>query len=99
MKAIVKVLVPVALAFGAFGAQAAGTIETDYPMNLQSSASAAPGAPSQGESFLVQSNHEGITENGTARVAPAIKADVPAKRGSVGGSVMEKGATDLGYFA
>jgi hypothetical protein len=99
MKAIVNILVPVTLAFGAFAVQAAGTVETDYPMNVQSSASAPVGAAAKSESFLVQSNNEGITENPAISVGPAMQADAPAGGGSFGGSAFEKGASDLGYFA
>ena len=98
MKAIVKVLVPVTLAFGALAAQA-GTIETDYPTNVLSTASAAGSAPAQAEPFLVQSNNQGITENRAVRVGPAMQAEMPAERGPARGPALEKGASDLGYFA
>ena len=66
MRSIAKLILPAALAIGAFGAQAQ-TIETDYPNGdtssfSQTSVATAPVA-SRGEFSLVQSNSEGIREN------------------------------------
>lgn len=64
MKSIAKLILPAALAIGAFGAQAQ-TIETDYPNGYMSSSSQAPvaTAPAASRPWLVQSNSEGIREN------------------------------------
>ena len=100
MKAIVKILVPVSFAFAALGAQAAGTIETDYPMNLPSTASHAA-AYSSGGPRLVQSNHEGVKETAEAALRTSGQASTQAGKGSATGarSSYEKGIADLGYFA
>lgn len=66
MKSIAKLILPAALAIGAFGVQAQ-TIETDYPSGFMTSTSPAPvaaaPAASQAEPWLVQSNFEGVREN------------------------------------
>lgn len=77
MKSIAKLILPAALAIGAFGAQAQ-TIETDYPNGYMSSSSqtsvATSTAASRGEFSLVQSNSEGIREN------PVYAASAPRGR-------------------
>lgn len=68
MKTIAKMILPAALAIGAFGVQAQ-TVETDYPRTFMSESeeSARAGvnapAPVQAEPFLIQSNSEGVREN------------------------------------
>jgi hypothetical protein len=101
MKVMVKVLVPVSFAFAALGAQAAGTVETDYPMNLQATASSVS-ASSGGEPHLVQSNNEGVRETTAAASGLSQAANAPTTRSGMMSGVRsnhEKGAADLGYFA
>lgn len=61
MKSIVKVLVPVTLAFGAIGAANAQTIETDYPGPVVQTAVSS--AASQAEPFLIQSSEGAVKVN------------------------------------
>lgn len=65
MKSIAKLILPAALAIGAFGAQAQ-TVETDYPNGHTSSFSrtsvATAPAASRGEFTLFQSNFEGVRD-------------------------------------
>jgi len=83
MKSIAKLILPAALAIGAFGAQAQ-TIETDYPNGYTSSFSQAPvaaaPAASRSEFSLVQFNSEGVRENPVyAESAPRTGAEVRAE--------------------
>lgn len=63
MKAIAKILVPVAFAFGAIGAASAQTllIETDYPG--QAPYAAATSTPSQNELAVIQFNEGAPVDN------------------------------------
>lgn len=106
MKAMVKVLVPLSMVFAAFGAQAAGTIETDYPTNVQAPASVVTSVSTGAQApHLVQSNNEGVKESGLSSSASARRAEAPGESGPSSGpasganSAFEKGRIDFGYFA
>ncbi|RPH66584.1 MAG: hypothetical protein EHM83_03650 [Burkholderiales bacterium] len=79
MKSIVKVLVPVTLAFGAIGAASAQTIETDYPGPAVQTA--ASSAPSQAAPFLIQSNQGAVAVNPAYEQAPASRDEVRSEAG------------------
>jgi hypothetical protein len=99
MKAIVKVLVPVSLVFATVGAQAAGTMETDYPMNVMSAASIASSPAPSPQPRLIQSNHEGVIETAQSARESAATTDRRPDPGTLSLPEYEKRAAALGYFA
>lgn len=76
MKAIVKVLVPVTLAFGAIGVAGAQTIETDYPGPFAHSAASAP---SQVEPTLIQVSEGAVQVNPDYEQSTASREEVRSK--------------------
>lgn len=75
MKAIVKVLVPVTLAFGAIGVASAQTVETDYPGPFAHSAA----APSQVEPILIQVSEGAVQVNPAYEQSTASREEVRSK--------------------
>ena len=80
MKTIVKVLVPVTLAFGAIGAASAQSfvVETDYPgpivQSAASTATSAPAAP-----YLIQSSQGAVQVNPADEQSSVTREEVRSK--------------------
>ena len=93
MNARTKILVSIALAFGAAAAQAqAINVETDYPANVMQAAPAGSGAPQDRELFLIQYN-EGASELKTTIV------DSSVDRALIRAQASEERPFDMSYFA
>ena len=77
MKAIVKVLVPATLAFGAIGAASAQSfvVETDYPGPIVHSAASAA-TPSSSGPYLIQSSQGAVQVNPALEQSTATRDEV-----------------------
>lgn len=80
MKSIVKILVPVSLAFGAIGAASAQSyvIETEYPGPTPRTAVASAPAP-QGELYVLQSETAAVPNPDFVQPSSRSRADVQAE--------------------
>jgi len=95
MKAIVKVLAPVSLAFAAFSANAGGLIEIDYPQHQAGAATVAQGAPSASNG----ANTLSWPVSEAAPVVGAIDSAETPSREDVMRKANEPRGFDLGSFA
>jgi len=95
MKAIVKVLAPVTLAFAAFSASAGGLIEIDYPKQQASAATVGQSAPSASS----RANTLSWPVSEAAPVVGTIDSTKAPSREDVMRKAAEPRRFDLGYFA
>ena len=94
MKAIVKLLAPATLALAAISANAAGLLETDYPVHQPGFTAPAQGAGSADSQYQLS-----WPQSEAAPVNAAVRSDGSPSREDVMRKAIEPRSFDVGYFA